>query len=133
MLELLQDIATDLEENVDATNPPRQVIINTHSPLVVRCIPEPSLILAKSMQYMDNNGRIRPRLQFKQLSGTWRTTGIPDSSELLITRGEMLSYLGDGIPQTPWNPLTPGKERLRGAKLVGDREDMQLSLDLSYE
>lgn len=47
ILELLQDIATDVEEPVDQDNPLRQVIINTHSPAVVQQIPEDSLLVAE--------------------------------------------------------------------------------------
>ncbi len=131
MLRLLQDIATDLDENVDKTNPPRQVIINTHSPVVVRCIPEDSLILAKSGQYLDGERRLRLRLQFKQLPGTWRTMGLSPSPETLVTKGELLSYLGGGVPEDAGNSLSSGKSNLR-SKLVAERDDMQLPLGLQF-
>lgn len=130
MLRLLQDIATDLDEDVDVTNPPRQVIINTHSPVVVRCIPEESLVLAKSTQYLDENGQIRLRLQFKQLPGTWRTTGL-QSPENLVTKGELISYLGGGVPQEAGYPLQTGRS-IRRPRLVAEREDMQLPLRLQF-
>ena len=133
MLRLLQDIATDLEEEVDATNPPRQIIINTHSPIVVRCIPDESLVLAKSIQFLDDEFRIRLRLQFKQLPGTWRTAGNAGSLENLVTRGEMLCYLGDGVPLEAGDRSLSGKEPRRRHRLVAEREDMQLRLDLPFE
>lgn len=130
MLRLLQDIATDLEVVVDATNPPRQIIINTHSPIVVRCIPEESLILAKSTQYLDEKGRIRLRLQFKQLPGTWRTAGNAKSPENLVTKGELLSYLGGGVPEEAGFHSRSGEEPRRRPRLVAEREDMQMTLGL---
>jgi predicted ATPase len=132
MLRLLQDIATDLDEVVDSTNPPRQVIINTHSPVVVRCIPEDSLVLAKSTQYLDENNRVGLRLQFKQLPDTWRTAGHPGSNEKLVTKGELLSYLGGGLPQDAAFLSNTEKSRRR-PRLVAERDDMQLPLGLPFE
>jgi predicted ATPase len=132
MLRLLQDIATDLDEEVDSTNPPRQVIINTHSPIVVRCIPEESLILAKSTQYLDETGHVRLRLQFKQLPDTWRTFGLPKSPENFVTKGELLSYLGSGLPLDAARPRISEKSKQR-SKLVAERDDMQLTLGLPFE
>jgi predicted ATPase len=132
MLRLLQDIATDLEEDVDETNPPRQVIINTHSPVVVRCIPEDSLILAKSAQYLDENDQLRLRLQFKQLPGTWRTEGHPNPPENLVTKGELLSYLGGGVSLETGDHPHSGKSNRR-PKPVSERDDMQFHLGLSFE
>ena len=48
MIKLLQDIACDISFKIDNDNPLRQVIINTHSPLVVSEVPESSLLFAKS-------------------------------------------------------------------------------------
>ena len=132
MLRLLQDIATDLDEVVDATNPPRQVIINTHSPIVVRCIPEESLVLAKSTQYLDQTGRVGIRLQFKQLPHTWRTAGHSLDPDTHVTKGELLSYLGGGVPQEAEHHSHAGKNSRR-TKLVAEREDMQLTLPFGLE
>lgn len=132
MLRLLQDIATDLEEDVDATNPPRQIIINTHSPIVVRCIPEESLLLAKSTQYLEPTGRVGLRLQFKQLPNTWRTSGHAPDPDAHVTKGELLSYLGGGVPQDA-EPNTHAGKSSRRMRLVAEREDMQLTLPFGLE
>lgn len=42
MLDLLQDITTDVTEPTGPDNPLRQIIINTHSPSVVSEVPEDS-------------------------------------------------------------------------------------------
>ena len=47
MLKLLQDIAVDPTESIGPDNPLRQVIINTHSPDVVKQVPEDSLIVGE--------------------------------------------------------------------------------------
>lgn len=46
LLRLLQDIAVDPRWPVDPENPLRQVIINTHSPLVAANVPQESLLVA---------------------------------------------------------------------------------------
>lgn len=45
MLKLLQAIAVDTTDPADSDNPLRQVIINTHSPVVVQQVPDNSLIM----------------------------------------------------------------------------------------
>ena len=130
MLKLLQEIATDLELPVDESNPPRQVIINTHSPLVVRCIPEGSLILARSVQYLEAPGRIGQRLLFKHLPNTWRSPGAAEPREACVTRGEMLSYLGDSISWDLERSQQQDAPRRKRPRLVGEREDLQLTLPL---
>ena len=47
ILELLQDIATDVEEPLSLENPLRQVIVNTHSPAVVLQVDDDSLLVAE--------------------------------------------------------------------------------------
>jgi predicted ATPase len=47
ILDLLRDIAVDIEEPVGPDNPLRQVIVNTHSPAVVAQVPEDSLLVAE--------------------------------------------------------------------------------------
>lgn len=130
MLELLQDIATDLDEDVDATNPPRQVIINTHSPVVVRWVPEDSLILAKSVQYLDEAGSVRSRLRFKPMSGTWRATEGATDPNLHITKGDLISYLGGSFHTVALNESRRVGPSRRRSKSVGERHDMQPELPL---
>src|SRR5262249_50392028 len=47
MLRLLEDLTTDVHEPVGTDNPLRQVVVNTHSPLVVKQVPEDSLVVAE--------------------------------------------------------------------------------------
>lgn len=48
MVRLLQDLASDIGMPVDSDNPLRQVIVNTHSPMLVRHVPAESLLFVRS-------------------------------------------------------------------------------------
>lgn len=74
MIELLKDIATDTTYPVDDENPLRQVIINTHSTIVVSYIDYESLYFADKMEkYSDKFGRKISFTTFLALPDTWRT------------------------------------------------------------
>lgn len=96
ILRLLQDIATDLDCAVDADNPLRQVIVNTHSPAVVAQIPEESLMLAESVS-VQQHGRTYNKLSFSCLPGTWRSK-LPGAKS--VPKGKLLSYLSP-VPKEP--------------------------------
>ena len=68
MLDLLQSLTTDLDVEVDDTNPLRQVIINTHSPEVATLVPQDSLLVTRPRAISEGG------LQLLPLSGTWRTS-----------------------------------------------------------
>ena len=89
MLQLIRDIACDTDLPTDNNNPLRQVIINTHSPIVVAELPEDSLLLAK----LSSDKSIK----FVPLSNTWRNT--TDN----ITKAELLRYLNPYIHYPPTN------------------------------
>ncbi len=90
MLTLLQNIAVDPKEEVDDSNAFRQVIINTHSPLVVQSLPEDCLVIARSAA--DPHGQ---QTTFSALSNTWRTKSDSSFKMPSADLGEILSYLGD--------------------------------------
>jgi predicted ATPase len=90
VIELLGDLAVDVREPVDADNPLRQVIINTHSPSVVACVHDDALLLAQSGAGVWN-GAESSRLSIRHLSGTWRDQKEP--LEPTVTRGDLLAYL----------------------------------------
>lgn len=64
----------------------RQVIINTHSPLVVAELPDDELLMAETLRLKGTTF-----INFKPLSGTWRKGEASASST--ITRGELQGYL----------------------------------------
>ena len=115
VIELLNDLAVDLDGPVDADNPLRQVIVNTHSPTVVACVPDDALLVAHAGRGRDSESS---RLSIRHLPDTWRHNDA--SGEPTITRGDLLAYLAPlkTIEDTDESP-PHGKTR------VMHREDMQ--------
>ena len=125
MLQLLQDIATDVQEPISPDNPLRQVIINTHSPAVVSQVPDNSLLLAELKETVDE-GRIFKRVCFSCLSDTWREQA--PEKPAIVSKGKLLSYLNpvaiDIQPEddSQWQPPQAKKRR------VIDRDDLSQCL-----
>jgi predicted ATPase len=92
MLRLVQDLTTDVKQPLDRDNPLRQVIINTHSPVVVKNVPEDSLLIAKSVEAVENGKRFT-QVVFGSLPGTWRAK---NGSEV-ISMAELVNYLDPAI------------------------------------
>lgn len=91
MLQLLQDICVDTENNAGAENPLRQVIINTHSPAVVREVPDDSLLIVDS-RYCSRSEERWHEAVFSGLSDTWRAKQSEENSPYTISG--LLDYLG---------------------------------------
>jgi predicted ATPase len=91
ILRLLQDIATDPDEPVGPGNPLRQVIINTHSPMVVAAVPEESLLLAKKVEMVGGQRRFG-KVAFCAVGRTWRTK-VPNDSVAIVSKGDILTFL----------------------------------------
>ena len=112
ILKLLGDIAVDTQESVGEDNPLRQVIVNTHSPVVFQQVPDESVVFVKAKEAIDEEGRLCKKAHFLCLSDTWRAKVSEDAA-----RGDLLAYL---------NPVLPrGYAEIAGQKRVVDREDMQ--------
>ncbi|RMH21909.1 MAG: ATPase [Acidobacteria bacterium] len=92
ILQLLEDIAVDTEGDSDEENPLRQVILNTHSPLVAGRVAEGDLLIAKTRSKRIGNAPV-PELALYAIGGTWRA----ESGAPRITKGEIVSYL-QGVP-----------------------------------
>ena len=90
ILKLLTDISTDLSFPVDTDNPLRQVIINTHSPLVVSEVPQESLIYADVRKIRKGNSDFRT-VNFMPLPKTWRAKEKPEQPT--ISKGMLIEYL----------------------------------------
>lgn len=119
MLRLLRDIAVDPELAVDDDNPLRQVIINTHSPVVVGQVPDDTLVFAVPEQQVVQGSLIKG-VSFRSLSETWRAKARPKD---VIAKGKALAFL---------QPIAEkGDPKRKGAdRRVMDREDLQLELGL---
>ncbi|HBL10817.1 MAG TPA: ATPase [Cyanobacteria bacterium UBA11162] len=132
ILNLLQDIATDVEEPVNQDNPLRQVIINTHSPAVVMQVPDDSLLIAELKETVSSGQRFK-RVCFSCLPNTWRQSKIPESGqENVVSKGKLLAYLNpvpnDDSDSNGHQKLTLSQTsdltKLKKHRVV-DREDLQ--------
>ena len=96
MLRLVRSLSEDVEVDDDGVTAPsiRQLIVNTHSPLVVAELRDEELLFAETLK-MKGKGFVN----FKPLLNTWRQRASDVKGAELITRGEILSYL-DGHRRT---------------------------------
>ena len=118
ILKLLDDIVVDPDYAVDADNPLRQVIVNTHSPSVFQRVPEDSVVFVKISEMNGRRGRPHVGSKFYCLSGTWREE---EAGMLAMPLGDMLSYFAVALPAN-----VRGKQPAR--RRVIDRSDVQLYL-----
>ncbi|MHC4617994.1 MAG: AAA family ATPase [Planctomycetota bacterium] len=127
MIRLLQDIATDPTEPVGLDNPLRQVIVNTHSPLVVQQVSEDSLLVAELKESFHENSRVKGAC-FSCLPNTWRIEKSPNpQSEHICPKGKLLDYLNP-VPSAKYHDElqhVPPSRRRRTPRRVVDREDVQ--------
>lgn len=91
MVELISGMVTDTDYAVDGDNPLRQVIINTHSPIVVSAVNEESLYLAKEKEiFVESFNKKISCTGFSALPSTWKTLNkLVDTTNL----GEIAAYL----------------------------------------
>ena len=112
ILQLLSDIAVDTQEPVGEDNPLRQVIVNTHSPVVFQQVPDESVVFVKTKEAIDGEGRFYKKAHFLCLSDTWRA----EQSEY-AARGDLLAYLNPVLPEEDLGTI--------GQKRVVDRADIR--------
>lgn len=124
ILQLLQDIATDVDYPVGPDNPLCQVIVNTYSPSVVQQVPDETLLVAELREMVQDSQRFNG-VRLSWLSDTWRTEDLPDVHP--VSKGQLLAYLKPTIPRNPLPELKPKK-----SQRVIERSDIQpLLFDLS--
>ncbi len=127
MLGLLQDMAADTREPCDEANPLRQVIVNTHSPVVFQQVPDDSVLLAELVEDVRHctpagtGSAVRfNKLQFACLGDTWRAKKV--EAHRVAGKGKLLAYL---------NPSASERDAQPDSRRVMDRDDArQLSLHL---
>ena len=120
ILQLLQDIATDVNERIGPDNPLRQVIINTHSPAVVAQVTDDTLLLAESRETRRGDQKFK-RLAFSCLPKTWRSDEMEH-----ISRGKLLAYLNPVVDEVDAHIASNGS--VWGSTRVIDRADLQMPL-----
>lgn len=90
MVRLLRDIAMDVSLPLSDDNPLRQVIVNTHSPGVVRaCSPDSVVVVERQSWVSTDTGRRSVRFPF--LPETWRHRADPDAHPAFL--GDLLAFL----------------------------------------
>jgi predicted ATPase len=126
MLRLLSDIAVDTTEPVGTDNPLRQVIVNTHSPVVVQQVDDQALLVAELREVVRDDLHFRAAV-FRPLPKTWRTQGAEPAEA--VSRGKLMAYLNLSGPPTDEDEAT---NRPSEAVRVIDREDLK-QLHLPFE
>lgn len=121
MVELLYGLATDPTRETGAGNPPRQVILTTHSPRVVAAMrDEDVLFCAAASQEM--HGTRGPVLRLQCLENTWRAR-LEGSA--LVSRATLYTYLDPCSPPEDSGPPPP-RAGVSRAPRVGERRELQL-------
>jgi predicted ATPase len=129
IIHLLQDIATNPNEPVGPDNPLRQVIINTHSPLVVQQVPEDSLLVAETKEIFHKNTRVNG-VYFSCLPETWRVKTLSDSdNKHVCPKGVLLDYLNP-VPSAKYHEdetliSSSSSRSSKKIRRVVDRPDVQ--------
>ncbi len=90
MLSLVRSLSMDIDEPTDPVKNTgiRQIIINTHSPLVVAELNDSELLFAETLKI-----KSKAFVNFKPLDKTWRQLAPDGKPTELITRGQLMSYL----------------------------------------
>lgn len=88
-MERVRDLAVDPRETPGDDDPFRQVLINTHSPGVVRLVDSQDLLFAETSVYRTENGQVTRRLRLRPQAGTWR---VSDATGDFVTKLDILPY-----------------------------------------
>jgi hypothetical protein len=123
MLQLLEDIATDVHSPLGPDNALRQVIINTHSPAVVAQVDEEDVLVAEVKETVGKNGLRFDRLVLSCLDGTWRAR--PGDSPIAAPAA-FLPYLNPARLHFGAHPS--GRRSGTKKRRVADRDDLQAAL-----
>jgi predicted ATPase len=103
IVELLGEMAVDPKFAVGPDNPLRQIIINTHSPLVIQKLQTENIIVSQA--YKSDGAALS---LFCPILGTWRTKSPVQGEETAVTFGALLDYLGP----SDTSEAIPGKENV---------------------
>lgn len=111
IIALLKEMATDTAFSVAEDNPLRQVIINTHSPLVVGAVDDESLYLATIAElYSPQFGKKIKYTSFLALPNTWKTNNNLCASTTLGAIADYLGYASE-MPDKPANEVKSQTKR----------------------
>jgi predicted ATPase len=93
MIELVQDLAVDPSMAPNDDNPFRQVIINTHSPLVVQLVPPECQLFADTALVKGPTGAPVHALRLRPMEKTWRA----GSSDAAVSLLDIYPYLSKPV------------------------------------
>jgi predicted ATPase len=128
MLRLLQDIAVDPTEPTDKNNPLRQVIVNTHSPLVANLVPADVLLFAQPVSALLNGNTISG-LALRCIESTWRTR--EPNPMPMIAPGDLLTYSDPTLRFDNRAPVARGQHKKKiSVRDYTDEKIRQLNLKL---
>ena len=88
MLNLVRSLSEDADETADSPAPIRQIIINTHSPIIVAELTDAELLFAETLKQ-----KAKSFVNYKPLPDTWRQLASDVKLGELVTRGQLMSYL----------------------------------------
>lgn len=122
ILQLLQEIAIDVESEVGMDNPLRQVIINTHSPSVVSQVTDDAILVSELQEVIVDKQRGRAA-RFRWLPDTWRSKADPTTPP--VARGKLLAYLNPAGTYASAQDTTGDATSSRKPRRLMDRPDFQ--------
>jgi predicted ATPase len=129
LTDILQEIAVDVCTPVGPDNPLRQVIINTHSPVVIAQVPDDSLLVAELSETM-KDGLCFKSARFSCLPNTWRQT--PQENIATIDRERLSSYRDPIQQQAPEQHIKETRTKASGAPRRSDETVDQMQPNLPY-
>jgi predicted ATPase len=89
MLDLLKELAVDTSQSAGEDNPLRQILIATHSPVLVKLESPDELIYADIVRVQGLDGKPASTIRCKSLRESWRYRSGSDS----IDKGSIIAYL----------------------------------------
>lgn len=111
ILGLLQEIATDIDYDVDNDNPLRQVIINTHSTVVINKIKPEDLYYADFRElYHEPFAKKISVTTFFSLPGTWR---VNEHLALPVASGDINQYVNGQVDGLTFNYVRNLRQKLK--------------------
>ena len=93
MVRLVRGLAVDAERPPSESNPFRQVIVNTHSPLFVQLQKSEDLLFAKSVTVRGPTGMPRRTMSLLPVRDSNRQTWRAADGQVTVGRTEILAYL----------------------------------------
>jgi predicted ATPase len=129
LADILQEMAVDVCAPIGTGNPLRQVIINTHSPLVIAQAADDSLLVAELVETMKDGIGFKSA-RFSCLPNTWRHTSQENIST--IDRERLSTYRDPIQRQAPEQHIKETRKKVSGAPHRSDETTDQMQPNLPY-